>query len=100
MAFAPVCTVDSIRGQRLELVEMLEKNRKKMLDTLLNCLANASMPHDVQSILRQYLQEYAEVKESIKSILAQLKKRLIPFETWFSYHRPPMLYEYVHICAN
>lgn len=30
------------------------------------------MLHDVQLILRQYLQEYAEVKETITSILAQL----------------------------
>ena len=72
MDFEAVFTIDSIRGKRLELVELLAERRQRMLATLLDALADSSIHHDVQIVLEQYLKEYYEVKKTINSLLTHL----------------------------
>ena len=72
MDFEAVFAIDSIRGKRLQLVELLAERRQQMLATLLDALADLSIHHDVQIVLEQYLKEYYDVKKTINSVLTNL----------------------------
>ena len=72
MDFTPVFTIDSIRGKRLELVELLEDSRQQMLATLVAAIEDSTIHPDVQIVLEQYLKAYHEVKKSIASIVRHL----------------------------
>ena len=72
MEFSAVFTIDSIRGTRLEVVELLEERRQQMVAMLVDAISDSCIHHDVQIILEQYLNEYHEVKKSVTSILTHL----------------------------
>lgn len=60
--------VDSIRVERLELMELLSQNRQRMLDTLSDVMASPSMLQNVQPACEQFL----EVQKDIESVLKDL----------------------------
>lgn len=62
--------VDSIRSERLDLVELLAENQREVLDTLSN-LATTSPSITLQDF-SPVLDQYRELKNSILSMLKEM----------------------------
>lgn len=74
--------VDSIRSERLDLVELLAENQREVLDTLSN-LATTSPSITLQDF-SPVLDQYRELKNSILSTLKEMDHLEQKFLSWMS----------------
>ena len=62
--------IDSIRSERLDLVELLAENRRQVLHTLSNLAT--TYPSVTLQVVSPVLAQYRELKNSILSMLKEL----------------------------
>ena len=62
--------VDTIRSERLDLVELLAENRREVLDTLSNLVTTS--PSITLQDFSPVLDQYRELKNSILSMLKEM----------------------------
>ena len=64
MDFSAVFTIDSIRGTRLEVVELLEERRQQMVAMLVDAISDSCIHHDVQIILSNTSRNTTKLKRA------------------------------------